>query len=116
MRARNDRVDHSILFGKRSNRGIPQCVIRIVSYLYEKRQMCVRWGGTYSTFSVLLIGFVKVAFCRLAFFNIYVDDPSVALNDCPVGCCVGNVIITHLMYANDLVILAPYMLSTSVSC
>ena len=31
-------------------------------------------------------------------FNIYVDG---------LGCCVGNVIINHLMYADDLVILAP---------
>ena len=29
------------------------------------------------------------------------------LNACRVGCCVGNVIINHLMYADDLVILAP---------
>ena len=29
------------------------------------------------------------------------------LNACRVGCCVGNVIIKHLMYADDLVILAP---------
>ena len=40
-------------------------------------------------------------------FNIYVDDLSVALNACRVGCCVGKVIINHLMYAADLVILAP---------
>ena len=40
-------------------------------------------------------------------FNIYVDGLSVTLNACRVGCCVGNVIIDHLMYADDLVILAP---------
>ena len=38
------RVNHSILFGKLSNRGIPQYVIRILSYWYENQQMCVRWG------------------------------------------------------------------------
>ena len=29
------------------------------------------------------------------------------LNAYRVGCCVGNAIIKHLMYADDLVILAP---------
>ena len=29
------------------------------------------------------------------------------LNACRVGCCVGNEIINHLMYADDLVIMAP---------
>ena len=43
-------------------------------------------------------------------FNIYVDDVSVVLNACPVGCCAGNVIINHimqsdLMYAGYVVIL-----------
>ena len=40
-------------------------------------------------------------------FNIYVDDLSVTINACRVGCFVGNVIIYHRMYADDLVILAP---------
>ena len=30
-----------------------------------------------------------------------------APNACRVGCCVGKVLINHLMYAGDLVILAP---------
>ena len=38
---------------------------------------------------------------------IYIDDLSVNLNGCRVGCCVGNEIINHLMYADDLVIMAP---------
>ena len=40
-------------------------------------------------------------------FNVYVNELSVALNVCRVGCCVGNVIINHLMYADYLVILTP---------
>ena len=58
-------------------------------------------------FSVLLMRFVKAAFCRLTCLMYNVDDLSVALNACRVGCCVGNVIINHLMYADDLFILAP---------
>ena len=60
--------------------------------------------GLILRFSVLLMGFVKAAFCR---HTCYVDDLSVTLNACQVGCCVGNVIINHLMYADDLVVLAP---------
>ena len=56
------------------------------------------------------MGFVEAAFCRLTCLMlhfVYVNDLSVTLNACRVGCCVGNVIINHLMYADDLVILAP---------
>ena len=45
-----DRVNHFTLFANLSNRGIPQYVFRMLSYWYENQQMCVRWGGTYSTF------------------------------------------------------------------
>ena len=101
-----DRVNHFSLFAKLSNWGIPQYVIRILSYWYENQQMCVHWGGTYSSFSVLLIGFVKAAFCRhtCLIYKYYVDD---------LGCCVGNVIINHLMYADDWVILVPYVAGLS---
>ena len=72
-----------------------------------KISRCVYAGeGLILLFSVLLMGFVKAAFCRLTCL-IYVDDLSVALNACRVGCCVGKVLINHLMYADDLVILAP---------
>ena len=30
-----------------------------------------------------------------------------ALNACRVGCCVGKILINHIMYADDLVILPP---------
>ena len=36
-------------------------------------------------FSVLLMGFVKAAFCRHTCLIIYVDDLSVTLNACRVG-------------------------------
>ena len=69
--------------------------------------MCVRWGGTYSTFFSVTNGVRQGSILSPYLFNIYVDDLSVALNACRVGCCVGKVLINHLMYADDLVILAP---------
>ena len=51
----------------------------------------------------------KAAFSRLIYsiLSIYIDDLSVNLNACRVGCCVGDELINHLMYADDLVIMAP---------
>ena len=54
-----DRVNHFSLFAKLSNRGIPQYVIRILSYWYENQQMCVRWGGTYCSFFCVTKGSFK---------------------------------------------------------
>ena len=41
-------------------------------------------------------------------FNVYMDDLSESLNKCRTGCVIGEIILNHLMYADDLVILSPY--------
>ena len=41
------------------------------------------------------------------FFNVCVDDLSVKLNYCHVGCYCSGGCINHLMYADDLVIMSP---------
>ena len=40
-------------------------------------------------------------------FNLYVNDLSVQLQKLPVGCCCGDMVVNHLMYADDIVLLAP---------
>ena len=50
------------------------------------------------------------AFDRVNHSILFVDDLSVALNACRGH---GKVIINHLMYADDLVILAPYVAGLS---
>ena len=83
-----DRVNHYILFVKLSNRGIPQHVLRILSYWYKNQRVCVRLGGTYSTFFCVTNGVRQSSILSPYLFNIHVDDLSVAINACRVGCCV----------------------------
>ena len=40
-------------------------------------------------------------------FNVYMDDLSVNLKECPTGCIAGGTIVNHLMYADDIVLLSP---------
>ena len=40
-------------------------------------------------------------------FNLYMNDLSVNLNKCNTGCRVGNTLVNHLMYADDLALLSP---------
>ena len=41
------------------------------------------------------------------FFNVYMDCLSESLCNTQTGCKVGGVMINHLMYADDLVIISP---------
>ena len=53
------------------------------------------------------MGSVRGEYSRLISFNVYVDDLSVKLNSCHVGCYYSGGCINHLMYADDLVIMSP---------
>ena len=40
-------------------------------------------------------------------FNVYVDELSEELNKCNVGCNLNGMLINHIMYADDLVLISP---------
>ena len=40
-------------------------------------------------------------------FNIYMDDMSVNLKECPTGCIAEGTIVNHFMYADDIALLSP---------
>ena len=52
------------------------------------------------------------------FYNVYVDDLSSSLNNISAGCSVGNVSINHLLYADDVCLLASSVpgLRALISC
>ena len=59
------------------------------------------------TFFLLLKGCVKEEFSLLIFFCVYTDDISNKLNNVNAGCIIGSSLINNLMYAHDLVLMAP---------
>ena len=102
-----DRVNHSLLFDKLCVRGVPFYLIRLLVYWYEHQRMCVRWGGVYSSSFTVTNGVRQGGILSPYLFNVYVDDLSVKLNSCHVGCYYSGGCINHLMYADDLVIMSP---------
>ena len=102
-----DRINHYKLFSKLSERGVPDSIIRILAYWYANQRMQVRWGsGVSAPFSVGN-GVRQGGLISPGLFNIYMNDLSVQLNNCKTGCKVGNSIVNHLMYADDLAVLSP---------
>ena len=106
------RLCHALLYGMNTihiylYRRVPNYIVRIMMYWYANQTMCVRWSGIVSQGFHVTNGVRQGGILSPYLFNVYLDDLSIALSACRTGCCVGNSLINHLMYADDLVIFSP---------
>ena len=102
-----DRVNHQLLFQKLEKRKVPGYILRILVFWYENQTMSVRWGNIFSDSFHVSNGVRQGGILSSHLFNVYIDDLSSRLNSLPIGCWLGVVLINHLMYADDLVLISP---------
>ena len=69
--------------------------------------MSVRWGSIISDSFNVSNGVRQGGILSPYLFNIYMDDLSFKLRKIYAGCKIANMIINHLFYADDLVLLCP---------
>jgi len=99
-----DRVDYTVLFQKLSSRNVPGYIVKFLWNWYSKHcgqafnrialtfaMVYVRQGGMLSPF----------------LFALYIDQLSIHLQAVNVGCRLGNLIVNHFLFADDIDIFAP---------
>ena len=69
--------------------------------------MTIRWGSILSEEFNVSNGARQGGILCPYLFNIYMDDLSYKLRKKYAGCKIANLIINHLFYADDLVLLCP---------
>ena len=102
-----DRVNFWCLFDKLIKRKVPVIFVRFFMVWYCTQEFVVRWGNHLSTAFTTSNGVRQGGILSPLFFNVYMDDLSSILNNAKVGCTINEVIINHLMYADDIVLIAP---------
>ena len=101
-----DRVNHWTLFKKLLNRGVPILLVRILLYWYRTQTFCIKWGTMTSCFFSVSNGVRQGGILSPYLFAIYMDDLSVTLNNAKVGCHINNRCANHMLYADDLCVIA----------
>jgi hypothetical protein len=102
-----DRVNYSKLFRELITRCLPFVYIRFLLYLYTNHVASVFWNGTRSADFPVLNSVRQGGVVSPILFCVYFDGLLRRLRDSRVGCCIGDVFVGALAYADDLTLLAP---------
>ena len=102
-----DLVDHSLLFQKLIDHGLPPVIVRFLSSWYSSQLMRVRWHHSLSNSFSVSNGVRQGGVLSPILFSVYLDGLLQQLSDSGVGCFWGHLFAGAVCYADDIVLLAP---------
>ena len=102
-----DKCQFSSLFSKLMDRNLPPIVIRVLVYVYEEQEGCVKWSGVRSASFSITNGTRQGSVLSPTLFSVYLDELLKELRLLGVGCHMGGAWVGATGYADDLILLAP---------
>ena len=96
-----DLVDHSILFHKLLEHGLPLLVVHFLLCWYTSEECRVRWGSCLSDSFGVSNGVCQGSVLSPLLFAVYLDGLLSDLVECGVGCYWKNLFAGCLCYADD---------------
>ena len=101
-----DRVNHSRLFAKLHDKGVPNYIIRVLKFWYQNQRLHVKWSDSKSESFRSSNGIKQGGVLSPLLFCLYLDELSENLSRLNVGPAVGERRLNHFMYADDIALLA----------
>ena len=71
------------------------------------QNVCIKWGNSYSHYFTICNGVRQGGILSPRLFALYVNQLTDRLLSCNAGCYINDMCINHVMYANDICLLAP---------
>ena len=102
-----DRVNHWTLFAKLIHTQAPLLIVRVLLFWYQMQNVCIKWGHSYSHYFTICNGVRRGGILSPRLLALYVNQLTDRLLSCNVGCYINDMGINHVMYADDICLLAP---------
>ena len=84
------------------------CIVRLLLSWYRQQTNQVKWGTNYSSPFTVTNGVRQGGVLSPYLFAVYLDELSTQLGSARVGCTVGNMVVNHLMFADDMCVQLQY--------
>jgi len=97
-----DRVLHMKLFEKLIHSKVPMCLVRLLKDWYKEQKMQIKWGKHFSEPFHVSNGVRQGGVLSPYFFAVYLDDLSNEPNNIKAGCYIGEVLLNHLTFVDDI--------------
>ena len=102
-----DCVQHSHLFTKLLEKGMPAIVVRYILVTYKHQKANVKWNGEESRYFTIGNGVKQGAILSAILYCVYTNGLFEELRHMNIGCCVGRNYVGVLGYADDLYLMSP---------
>ena len=106
-----DKMNHHGLFIRLMQRHLPINVLCILENWFSICATCVKWGNLFSRLFTLSCGIRQGGVLSPYLFAIYIDNLVDRIRNCPFGCFIKNVCMSILLYADDILLVAPSVTS-----
>ena len=88
-------------------RDVPMCIVSLLLSWYRQQTMQVKWNTNYSSPFTVTNGVRQGGVLSPYSSAVYLDELSIQLESARVGCTVGNMVVNHLMFADDICVFSP---------
>ena len=102
-----DMVQHSLLFKKLLDSGLPPIFVRILFFMYLNQKANVRWGGVLSKMFKMSHGVKQGAVISAILYCFYTNSLFQLLRDQKVGCWIQGKFTGAVGYADDNLVMSP---------
>ena len=82
------------------------CFVRLLKHWYKEQTM-QKWGKYFSELFHVSNGVRQGGVLSPYLFAVYLDYLSNELNTIKAGCYIGEVLLNHLMFADDICVFCP---------